>query len=65
LATTTPFINFAISTANSITLYNSLAVIINKELKTTISAIYVSGNNLTKVADPASLLCAISSKIIN
>ena len=61
----TPFIDSAILIANFIKPYNNLVVVINKELKTTISAIYISGNNLTKVADPASLLCAISSKIIN
>jgi len=53
------------SIANFITPYNSLAVVIDKELGTTISAIYVSSSNLTGVVDPASLLCAVSSKIIN
>jgi len=53
------------SIANSIRPYNSLAVVIDKELKTTISAICVFNNNLTKVADPALLLCAINFKIIN
>jgi len=53
------------SIINSIKFYNSLIVVINKELGTTISAIYVSSNNSTRVADPASLLYAVNSKIIN
>jgi len=65
LATTTPSIDSAMSMASFIKPYNSLAVVINKELGTTISTIYISSSNLTKVVDPASLLCAISSKIIN
>jgi len=53
------------STANFITPCNSLAAVINKELGTTISAICVSSSDLTGVADLASLLCAVSSEIIN
>jgi len=61
----TPFIDSAILIANFIKPYNNLVVVINKELKTTISAICVSSNNLTKIADLALLLCAINFKIIN
>jgi len=53
------------STANFIRPYNNLVVVIDEELRTTISAIYIFGSNLTKVANPALLLCAISFKIIN
>jgi len=52
-------------TADFIKPYNSLAAVINKELKTIISAICISSGNLTKVIDPALLLYAVSSKIIN
>jgi len=53
------------STADSIMPCNSLAVVIDKELGTTTSAICVFGSDLTGVADLALLLCAVSSKIIN
>ena len=65
MATTTPSIDSTILMANSIKPYNSLAAVIDKELKTTISAICIFSSNLTRVIDPASLLCAISFKIIN
>jgi len=53
------------SITNSIKPYNSLIVVINKELGTTISANYIFSSNLTKVVNLALLLCAINSKIIN
>jgi len=52
-------------TANFIRPYNNLVVVIDKELGITIFAICVFSSNLTRVADPALLLCAISFKIIN
>ena len=65
MAITTLSINSAMSTADFIKPYNNLAAVINKELKTTISAICISSSNLTRVIDPVLLLYAISFKIIN
>ena len=51
--------------ANSIRPSSSLAAAIDKELGTTISSIYVSGDNSTRVVDPALLLYAVSPEIFN
>ena len=53
------------STANSITPYNSSTAIIDEKLRTTTSAICIFNSNSTKITDPTLLLCAVSFKIIN
>ena len=53
------------STADFITPYNSLVIVIDKELETTIFTIYVSSSDLTRIVDLVLLLYVINFKIIN